>query len=177
MVKLTKIEFIVYINKYYSAKDTKYIRGFFSQKMSGVTHTCIQVTSWEFKDEPTRKQLVILANLILALIDGNVDGKVNVRFFNTDDQKPYEATNIYAVSREGALIWELPDQQMLEIRCTKASEEGIKYDTYLYTSHKAWCNALQTDIFPMSKPLWTNDQVIKYLNTWYDDLKTWYPEM
>lgn len=170
MVKLKKIEFIVYINTYYSAKHTKYIRGFFSQKMSGDTHTCIQVTSWEFKDEPTRKQLVILANLILALIDGNVDGKVNVRFFNTDDQKPYEATNIYAVSREGALIWQLPDEQMLEIRCTRASDIGIKYEAFLYASHDAWCYALQTDIFPMSKLLWTNDQVIDYLKTWYRNI-------
>ena len=135
-----------------------------------VTHTCIQVTSWEFKDEPTRKQLVILANLILALIDGNVDGKVNVRFFNTDDQKPYEATNIYAVSREGALIWQLPDEQMLEIRCTHASEKVIKYEAFLYASHDAWCNALQTDVFPNSTLLFHNDGVIKYL-------KTWYPEM
>ena len=177
MVKLTKIEFIVYINTYYSAKHTNYIRGFFSQKMSGDTHTCIQVTSLEFKDEPTRKQLVILANLILALIDGNVDSKVNVRFFNTDDQKPYEATNIYAVSHQGALILKLPSQEMLEIRCTRASDIGIKYEAFLYASHDAWCNALQTDVFPKSTPLWSNNQVIDYLKTWYDDLKTWYPEM
>lgn len=126
-----------------------------------VTPTCIQVMSPIFKNliADERKSLVNLANLILALID--------VRFFNTDDKNPHDPTDIYAVSLEGALIWKLPDQQMLEIACVG----GVKYDAYLYTSHEAWCDAHKTDNFPTFTRLTTNNEVIDYLKKrWYTDM-------
>ena len=132
-----------------------------------VTHTCIQVMSPIFESTSTsaseRREIVVLANSILALID--------VFFFNTDDKKPYEASNTHAVSLEGALIWELPSKEMLEIRCIKASDNSLKYNAFVYASHGAWCDALENFIFPNPTLLSDNSAVIEYL------MKTWYPDI
>ena len=131
-----------------------------------VTHTCIQVMSPIFESTSTsaseRREIVVLANSILALID--------VFFFNTDDKKPYEASNTHAVSLEGALIWELPSKEILQIRCAHVSDRGVRYEAFLYASHGAWCDALEKWIFPEPEVLPDNIAVINYLMPWYPEM-------
>lgn len=130
--------------------------------MSNVTGACIQKFNLKHNTRE-RSSLIWLANEILELMP-------DVRFFNTDDKKPYDVDNEHAVSLEGALIWQLPDKKMLEIKCRIALDKCAKYEAYLYDSHKEWCDAQETYEFPISTWLVNNEQVINYLKTLYPDM-------